>query len=139
MNQNTGLVISGSLWISRELRSLGYQADFSPDSLWEIDRFYDDNCQNGMATPEGFLSQDLDARLYAIGAYVGEVMRRAVGGEWIFKEDKPGIDVKTSLRLPDGSRQWPVQRVFKRFISGSEYSIAVWGIRAGLQIRPRPR
>ena len=40
-------------WISRALQSSGYRADFSPESLWEIARFFDDHSVNGKAAGAG--------------------------------------------------------------------------------------
>ena len=68
--------------ISRALSQSGYQADFSLQSLKEVDRFFDEQTTNGQAKPGGLLSQQLGARLFAIGAYVGEVIRRQKGGQW---------------------------------------------------------
>ena len=35
-------VKASAKWISQALQSSGYRADFSPESLWEIDRFFDE-------------------------------------------------------------------------------------------------
>lgn len=57
-------------WISTALASSGYQADFSPDSLIEIDRFFAEHCRDGKAVRGGLLSESLGSRLFAVGAYV---------------------------------------------------------------------
>lgn len=125
-------------WISRALQSSGYRADFSPQSLWEVDRFYDEHSQNGTAKPGGLLSQDLGSRLFAVGSYIGEVVRRKVGGEWVGDDADPEAEINVELRLPDGARCWPVQRAMKRFKNGPEDGIAAWGSGAGLQVGARP-
>ena len=69
-------------WIGRALRSSGYQADFSLESLHEIDRFFDEQAPNCVVKPGGLLAEDFGKRIFAIGCYIGEVMRRFTGGEW---------------------------------------------------------
>lgn len=44
-------------WIAGALSSSGYVADFTPASLWEIDRFFDEQTQGGNAKPGGLLSE----------------------------------------------------------------------------------
>jgi hypothetical protein len=66
--------------ISRALSQSGYNADFSLESLKEIDRFFDEHVTSGKAKPGGLLSQELGSRLFALGSYVGEVIRRRNNG-----------------------------------------------------------
>lgn len=131
-------IAESSDWISRALQSSGYRADFSPHSLSEIDRFFDDHSVNGTAKPGGLLSQDLGPRLFAIGSYIGEVVRRSVGGEWVGDDADPEAEITVELHLPDGSRCWPIQRVMKRFRNGPEDGIAFWAYGVGLQVGPSP-
>ena len=84
------------------------------------------------------LSQDLGARLFALGAYIGEVVRRHQGGRWVGNDSDPEAEINVELHLPDGTRCWPVQRVMKRFKNGAEDGIAGWGHAAGLPVGPRP-
>jgi hypothetical protein len=125
-------------WISRALNSSGYRADFSPGSLWDIDRFFEEQSLNGAAKPGGLLSQDLGSRIFAIGAYIGEVVRRNVGGEWVGDDKDPHAEITVELHLPDGARCWPIQRAMKRFKNGAEDGIAGWGSGIGLQVGSRP-
>jgi len=131
-------IAESSDWISCALQSSGYRADFSAQSLWEIDRFFDDHTVNGRAGLGGLLSRDLGRRLFAIGSYIGEVVRRKVGGESVGDDADPEVEINVELHLPSGARCWPVERVIKRFKNGPEDSIAVWGMGMGLQVGPRP-
>jgi hypothetical protein len=126
-------------WIAQALCSSGYTADFTARSLWEIDRFFDDSSQNGAPKPGGLLSQDLGQRIFAIGAYIGEVARRTLGGEWVGDDQDPKVEVTVELHLAGGKRCWPMQRAIKRLKNGEEDGIAVWGSFLGLQVGPRPR
>jgi hypothetical protein len=123
-------------WVAQALRASGYAADFGAASLWEIDRFFDENSRNGRG--RGLLADQLGQRLFAIGAYAGEVVRRAKGGEWVGDDASPQAEIDVELRLPDGTRLWPVQRAMKRFRNGEEDAIAAWGRGAGLDVGAAP-
>jgi hypothetical protein len=111
-------------WVSRTLESSGYRADFRPNSLREVDRFFDD------AGLRDLPPEELAAQVFAMGAYIGEVVRRARGGEWLAPD--------TSLVLPDGTRCWPVQRAMERLMNGRRHSIEAWGVSLGLSMDPLP-
>jgi hypothetical protein len=128
-----------SEWIAKALQSSGYATDFTPNSLWEIERFFEDHCENGQAKTGGLLSQNSGSRLFAVGAYVGEVIRRDQGGEWLGNDDDPQAEINVSLRIGDGSVIWPIQRVIKRFREGESESITAYGLALGLRIGEKPK
>jgi len=119
-------------WIAAALQSSGYLADFNPSSLWEIDRFFDENTRQGQAVPGGRLAESAGTRLFALGCYVGEVIRRNVGGEWV--ADEAAGEVNIALALTDGGMIWPVQRMIKRFNNGAEDGIVAYGSAFGLTV-----
>ena len=121
-------------WIAMALSSSGYRADFTPKSLWEIDRFLDEHSQHGDPVPGGLLSESLGSRVFALGSYVGEVIRRHMGGQWSGDDTDPEAEIGVELRLPDGTICWPIQRVMKRFKNGAEDGIAVYGHALGLPV-----
>lgn len=124
-------------WIAAALRSSGYDADFSGSSLWEIERFFDDQVPDGRAREGGLLSLDVGPRLFAIGAYVGEVIRRGVGGEWQGDDTDPDVEINVEL-IVDGASCRPVQRVIKRYRNGREDCVATYGAWLGLDVGQRP-
>jgi hypothetical protein len=128
-------------WISVALTSSGYRADFSPESLWEIDRFFDEQSRNGAAVGGGLLSQNFGQRIFAVGAYMGEVIRKRLGGIWVGGESDPEIEINVALQLPAGTICWPVRRAMKRLKNGAEDGVAAWGSALGLHVgnSPRPR
>jgi hypothetical protein len=132
-------VKSSAEWVASALKSSGYRADFSPASLWEIDRFFDEQSAGGKAKPGGLLAEKLGQRLFALGSYIGEVVRRNRGGEWVGDDADPQVEVNVELRLPGDVRCWPIQRVMKRFKNGAEDGIAAWGTGMGLKVGPRPK
>ena len=121
-------------WISQALNSSGYRADFTSQSLREIDRFFDEHSQNGAARPGGLLSTGLGQRIFALGSYIGAVVRRQLGGRWVGDDSDPEAEINVELQLPDGTHCWPVQRAMKRFKNGTEDGIAAWGIGLGLEV-----
>ena len=126
-------------WIAQALNSSGYRADFTPQSLWDIDRFFDEHSSGGAAKPGGLLSENLGQRIFAIGSYIGEVARRKLGGEWIGNDDDPQAEINVELKFADGMRCWPVQRAMKRLKNGAEDGIVAWGSGAGLDVGPSPK
>jgi hypothetical protein len=121
-------------WIAEALTESGYRADFSPASLSEVDRFFDDSLRRpGRPRRNGHLSEDLGLRLFGLGGYAGEVVRRSLGGHWDAEGLSDEEESAVRLVLPDGSVVWPVQRAMKRFQLGPEDGIAAWGIALGLR------
>jgi hypothetical protein len=120
--------------IALALSSSGYHADFTPESLWEVDRFFDEHTRDGTPIRNGLLSESLGSRIFALGAYVGEVIRRHVGGEWYGDDSDPRAEINVELRLPDGTVCWPIQRLMKRCKNGAEDGIAAYGCALGLSV-----
>ncbi|WP_189710325.1 hypothetical protein [Streptomyces phaeofaciens] len=131
-------VVTAAEWIARALESSGYRADFTPGSLGDIERFMTEHSAQGTAVAGGLLAVDPGSRLFALGAYLGETVRRGLGGTW---EDGGDPDSLTDLvlRLPDGAVVRPVQRVIKRFRNGSEDSITGYAVGLGLHPPARRR
>ncbi|MEH0580204.1 hypothetical protein [Streptomyces sp. B21-108] len=119
-------------WVADALNSSGYEADFTPRSLRDVERFMAEHSDHGDAVTGALLATDLGPRLFALGAYVGETIRQNLGGRWVTSDDVPNAEMNIALHLPDGSTIWPVQRVIKRFRNGPEDSIAFYGTALGL-------
>ena len=117
-------------WISKALTSSGYKADFSIESLKEIDRFFEEHAPNGKPSPDGLLAENVGSKLFAIGSYVGEVIRREYGGTWSGSDTDPEAEMDIELKLKTGTVLWPVQKVIKRFQNGSTEQIYAYGVAA---------
>jgi hypothetical protein len=129
-------IARASDWIAEALASSGYRADFSPSSLSEVDRFFEEHSINGTPRAGGLLSDGLGSRLFALGCYVGEVVRRSKGGEWYGDDSDPEVELNAELRLADGFVCWPIQRVMKRLKNGGEDGIAAYGVGFGIPAGP---
>jgi hypothetical protein len=128
-------------WIAAALTSSGYRADLSPSSLWDLERFFNEQMEDGKARPRGLLSEGLGSRLFGLGTYLGEVIRRDLGGAWHSDDSDPEAETNVAVDLANGARIWPVQRVMKRFRNGPEDNVAHHAVALGVDIgrRPAPR
>lgn len=110
---------------STALIMAGYHANFTLGSLAEVDRLFADHSNDGEAIAGGYFSESLGSRLFGIGSYSGEVLRRSIGGEWVTDDSDPQGEINVTLELANGSTCWPMQRAMKRFQS-AENNIAHW-------------
>ena len=113
----------------------GYPFDFSARSLWDVERFLDDNASGGEPKAGGLLSKDLGSRVFALGAYVGEVIREAVGGDWV-SDDSADDDSTVTLRTTAGELLWPNQQVMKRIMTSDSQSVLDYARAVGVDPGP---
>jgi hypothetical protein len=104
------------------------ELDFSGDSVRHVEEILSAMHD---AMPRGFLSrlfgrgpsqEDVWSFSKIYGGYIGEVLRRAGGGEWFLDEEiLPG---QRSLALRKGDRRlWPPFKVGKRLTNGAEDNV----------------
>ncbi|ESX78833.1 hypothetical protein NKH89_25875 [Mesorhizobium sp. M0923] len=119
-------------WISSALQSSGYRVDFTPRSISEVERFFREQTKDGEPISGGLISQDVGPRLFALGCYCGEVLRKELGGHWLTDDNDPEGEINAALEVASGVTCWPMQRVMKRLRS-SEEDLVAWaeGIRRG--------
>jgi len=114
-------------WAAQNLIARGYKADFSLESLREVERFFAEHSTKGKATAGGWLAERLEARIFTLGCYIGEVIRRRCGGTW-FVGDASVMGPDFEVRFPNGGIIWPVQRAAKRFHNGPEDNVHFYGV-----------
>lgn len=107
---------------------LGHQPDFTPDSVVLIEALA--GSIHADLTPEfrdaemgrDPWSSDRDPEIHALalnmGAYVGEVIRRHRGGEWVMEEAEPAMPPSEMLRVEPGLWLNPVGWVHNRILLG---------------------
>lgn len=105
-------------WVVKALNSSGYRADYTLESMKELDRFFDE--QSG---PGGILSQNRGQILFALGSFVGETAIRLWGGKWLTDDSDPEGEMNIAVELASGVRFWPVVRCMKRCKLGPEESL----------------
>ena len=119
---------SQSDWIVKALTADKFKLDYTIESFIEIDKFFIKHSKNGQAVAGGRLSKNLGAIIFSIGSYVGETIIRVVpGAEWKTDDADPKGEMNVSVKLPNGTEVWPMQRVMKRFKDGDEDSIYPYG------------
>jgi hypothetical protein len=102
--------------------------DYTVHSFIEVDKFFNRNVDNGRPVKGGRLTKNLGPIIFSIGSYVGETIVKTIpGAVWQTDDNDPQGEINASVRLPDGTIMWPMQRVMKRFQNGSEDSIYVYG------------
>ena len=105
-------------WVVKALNSSGYKADYTMESMKEIDRFFDEQ-----SSETGILSQNRGQILFGLGSYIGETAIKLYGGEWHTDDNDPQGEINMSVKLANGTIIWPVIRCMKRYDMGSEESI----------------
>jgi len=105
-------------WVVLALNQSGYNADYSLESMKEIDRFFDEQSGEG-----GIISRNRGQILFALGSYVGETVIKLYGGEWVTNDNDPQGEVNIAVKLANGTVMWPVVKCMKRYQNGAEDSI----------------
>lgn len=105
-------------WVVLALNSSDYKADYTLESMKEIDRFIDE--QSG---ENGIISRGRGKILFSLGCYIGETVIRLYGGKWYADDNDPAGEINVSVKLDNGTVISPVQRVIKRYQNGSEDGI----------------
>lgn len=123
---------SQSDWIVRAFASDGLTLDYTLDSFKVLDAFIDEHAPGGKPRPGGRLSPHFGPILFSIGGYIGETIIRLVpGSEWITEYEGPKSEGERELdieiRIPQGTRFWPVQRTVKRMMEGPENCLYDYG------------
>lgn len=107
-----------------------YILDYTIKSFMEIDFFFDRNSKKGKAIKGRRLDIDLEKKLFAIGAYIGETIIKTVdGAEWVIDENDPLAILNASIKLPNGVLLKPVQKIILRFQNDNKDDMYSYGNR----------
>jgi hypothetical protein len=113
--------------VALALNKSGYNADFSIESLKEIDRFFDDNSKNGKPNANSLLHKKTGEIIFSIASYVGEVLIRAYGGHWEWINKAQISETNLELHLDGNIVLYPVEKVIKRLENGKDDSLYKYG------------
>lgn len=126
--QNAGTQSAGTLaedipkaaeWVVNALNVSGYKADYTLESMKEVDRFFDE--QSGS---DGILAKgNRGSILFSLGSYVGQTVIRLYGGRWITDDSDPQGEINIAVETANGVTIWPVIRCMKRYKNGAEDSV----------------
>ena len=103
--------------------SLHQRLDFSEDSIKTVEEIlgrYQSELPRASPTPETI---DLVCNIF--GAYIGEVMRRNVGGEWVL-DDRLTPGSQTISLLVGHMQTMPSAKVCKRIMNGAEDDVCFY-------------
>lgn len=109
-----------SQWLEDIMEASGYHADYSIESLKEIDRFIIEEDRAG-----GILSKDIGKTIFALGAYVGKVFIKEYGGHWITNDKDRKGEMKIIVELDNDISFMPVMSVMKYYSNHEETSLYV--------------
>lgn len=109
--------------------------DFGPESVRALDTWIN---QYRWSIP----ANGVESMSLALGAYVGECLRRLIGGAWQYDDGRWGLHLPTE-KLPEGISGvvfFPIARARRHFLEGRSRSIyAAFEIQVALcdpQVRP---
>lgn len=108
-----------SEWVVKALNSSGYKADYSLESMKEVDRFFDE--QN---TENGILANNRGQIIFALGSYIGETAIKLYGGRWITNDDEPNGEINIAVEVSNGTVIWPEKRCMEYETASVEIEVA---------------
>lgn len=107
-----------SQWIVEVLESNGYHADYSMESLKEIDRFIVEEDRY-----DGLLAKNRGKIIFALGSYVGKVFIKQYGGHWVTNDKDRKGEIKIIVELNNNISFMPVISVMKYYRNHEETSL----------------
>lgn len=99
--------------------------DYSDQSLIRLDSLLETFHSSLPRSSDGNVRSDFEpqivSRAKCFGCYLGEVIRKNLGGEWHFQG--PMTDWKSWTLIVNGIEMWPVRRVYNRIVEGSSNNV----------------
>lgn len=121
-------ITTQSEWVAKAFAADKLKLDYTIRSLIEIDKFFNRHSINGTAVKGGRLTKNPGAIIFSLGAYVGQtIIKNIPGAVWLTDDNDPQGEMNASVRLPDGTIIFPMQRIINRFQNGSEDAVYVYG------------
>ena len=93
--------------------TLGFILDFSPDSVAELERLFDERA-----------SRLPDELVGCLGAYFGVTILRTVAGRWTLVKDEYGEEPALEAVIEERDTIFPMNKVWKRVQEGKDHDIA---------------
>jgi hypothetical protein len=104
------------------MRDFGWELDYSEQSLGAIEEMIDSQFADWRPWRRGKTAKKNEPIASLVGAYVGEVMVRNVGGQWGWM---PDFDV-AAVKLPSGTWTSPPAKAQKRFREGKQENLVAY-------------
>lgn len=106
----------------RSMRDLDWELDYSEESIRTLEDMIDRQFADWRPWRSGKVAKKNLPIASLVGAYLGEVMIRHVGGRWGWM---PDFDV-AAVQLPSGTWTSPPAKAQKRFLGGEEDDLVVY-------------
>jgi hypothetical protein len=104
------------------MRDLGWELDFSEQSVQTLEAMVEQQFEDWRPWRNGKVAKKNLPIASLVGAYLGEVMIRQIGGHWGWM---PEFDV-AAIQLPSGTWTSPPAKAQKRFVDGKEDNLAFY-------------
>ncbi len=122
-------------WLKENMARFGQPLDGTHESFAVLDVFFEEQCK-----PGGLLAgkvRYMKNQLFAVGAYVGQVLVNELGGTWVTDDKAREGEALIGVQLPDGRMARPVQRAIRCFNREPGYTfVDFWDI---VSNPPKPR
>ena len=122
-------------WLKENMERFGQPLDGTHESFAVLDVFFEEQCK-----PGGLLAgkvRYVKNQLFAVGAYVGQVLVNELGGTWVTDDKAREGEALIGVQLPDGRMARPVQRAIRCFNREPGYTfVDFWDI---VSNPPKPR
>ena len=122
-------------WLKENMERFGQPLDGTHESFAVLDVFFEEQCK-----PGGLLAgkvRYMKNQLFAVGAYVGQVLVNELGGTWGTDDKAREGEALIGVQLPDGRMARPVQRAIRCFNREPGYTfVDFWDI---VSNPPKPR
>ena len=105
--------------------SFGVKPDYTPASIVELDAYLDElHGKTGKLRqdPTWTMSKGDSGMALMLGAYLGETIRRAYGGQWNYDPTQNAVHAAVTL-MPTNFNVLPINKVAKRIRNGAEDSL----------------
>jgi hypothetical protein len=104
------------------MRGLGWELDFSERSVRTLEEMIEQQFEDWRPWRSGKVAKKNLPIASLVGAYLGEVMIRNLGGHWGWM---PEFDL-AAIQLPSGTWTSPPAKAQKRFVDGKEDNLAFY-------------
>lgn len=104
-------------------RKTGYELDYSDGSVTTVESFIRGELASRQPWRRGRVKKAHLSIAPLVGAYVGEIMVRKLGGKWV---RAPEYEPYPAVKTPDGALVSPPAKAEKRFRFGKEDDLAFY-------------
>lgn len=116
-----GLIFLAQNFVS-EFKKLNIKLDYSVESLKKIEEYISINSKDLKPKKNSFFANDTDSKTFALGAYLGEVIRKN-GNAVRWNNENSESPIEIIQETPNGSKALTINKAFKRVYQGEGDSI----------------